>query len=203
VNDRANRTQASEGAGKPESMADRRRLEDELVAGVLGVPAHLIHRRRRRGLLFMLVACVMLIPWIAVLAVTLPEHYEAADWKLTWVGFDGALFVLLAATVYLAWRRRQAVAITAFTAAVMLVCDAWFDLTTAATQTDFRQARAAAVFIELPLAYLLARGAWMVVKVTIVAVEPGLDPRRLTLRALWRSGIQVRPGAGEDKPEIS
>jgi hypothetical protein len=111
--------------------------------------------RRRRLVLMLTVASAVLIPWIVLLALTLPRHYVAGHWRLTWVGFDITLLAALAATAWFAWRRRQAVVITAFITATLLACDAWFDITTASGQKDTLEAIGSAVLIELPLAALL------------------------------------------------
>ena len=115
-----------------------------------------------------------MIPWIVLVTLTFPRHYVAGHWRLTWVGFDIILLAALAATAWFAWRRRQAVVVTAFITATLLTCDAWFDITTASGQRDTLEALASAALIELPLAALLSgwptgcagRGA------------PGLRPER-------------------------
>ncbi len=112
---------------------------------------------RRRRLFVILLTCVSLgfIPWIVVLALTLPHHYLAGHWTLTWVGFDVVLLGCLASTAWLAWRRRQAVVIAAFITATLLACDAWFDITTSSGRTDTIVAIASALLLELPLATFL------------------------------------------------
>lgn len=112
-------------------------------------------QRRRRMVLLLTVSSAVLIPWIVLLALTLPRHYVAGHWRLTWVGFDIILLAALASTAYFAWRRRQAVVITAFITATLLTCDAWFDITTSSGTRDTLEAIASAVLIELPLAALL------------------------------------------------
>jgi hypothetical protein len=112
-------------------------------------------RRRRRFVLLLTGSSVGLIPWIVLLAITLPPRYVAGHWTLTWVGFDIILLSLLALTAWLAWRRRQALIVTAFLTAALLVCDAWFDITTASGRADTILAIASAVLLELPLAALL------------------------------------------------
>jgi hypothetical protein len=67
------------------------------------------NQRRRRFVVVMTIATLGLIPWVIVLAVTLPKHYIAGHWTLTWVGFDLGLLTSLGLTAYMAWRRRQAV----------------------------------------------------------------------------------------------
>ena len=109
-----------------------------------------------------------------LLALTLPRHYVAGHWRLTWVGFDIILLAALAATAWFAWRRRQAVVINAFITATLLTCDAWFDITTASGQKDTLEAIASAVLIELPLAALLF---WVAYRLLRAAVRRacGLD----------------------------
>jgi hypothetical protein len=111
--------------------------------------------RRRRFVVLLTVASVGLVPWLIVLAFTLPHRYVASHWTLTWVGFDIVLLSGLSLTAWLAWRRRQAVVITAFMTGTLLVCDAWFDITTASGRADLITAVASAAVVELPLATLL------------------------------------------------
>lgn len=114
-------------------------------------------RVRRARLWLMVGGSLAMIPWIAFLAITLPDRYVAANWAVTWVGFDALLVTLMAATAYLGSRRRVLVVLTAFATAVMLVCDAWFDLTTAGPG-DIWLSAGVAIFAELPLAALLISG---------------------------------------------
>jgi hypothetical protein len=111
--------------------------------------------RRRRFVVLLTGASVGLIPWIVLLALTLPHRYIAGHWRLTWVGFDIVLLGGLALTAWFAWRRRQAVVIAAFTTATLLTCDAWFDITTASGRFDTITAIASALILELPLAAML------------------------------------------------
>ncbi len=121
---------------------------------------------RHRFFLITAGACVALVPWTVLLALTLPRQYTASHWTLTWVGFDLVLAGSLAATAWLAYRRRQAVAVAALVTGTLLVCDAWFDLTTASHGGDFLLSAASAVLAELPLALMLFIGAWHVLHVT-------------------------------------
>jgi hypothetical protein len=112
-------------------------------------------QRRRRFVIITTIATLGLIPWVILLAVTLPKHYIVGHWTLTWVGFDIGLLTALGLTAYLAWRRRQAVIVLAFIASVLLTCDAWFDITTSSGTADVAVAVVSAVLVELPLAALL------------------------------------------------
>src|ERR1035438_1656272 len=60
-------------------------------------------RRRTLGLASMTLATVILVPWVAYLAATLPDRIQAHDWDVAWVGFDSAL---IAAIVFTVWLRR-------------------------------------------------------------------------------------------------
>jgi len=113
------------------------------------------NRRRRRFVVIMTIATLGLIPWVIVLAVTLPKHYIAGHWTLTWVGFDLGLLTSLGLTSYFAWRRRQAVIALAFISAAILTCDAWSDITTSSGTVDVVVAIVFAVLVELPLACML------------------------------------------------
>jgi hypothetical protein len=100
-------------------------------------------------------------------ALTLPHRYLAGHWRVTWVGFDIILLGCLAVTAWLAWRRRQAVVIAAFITATLLVCDAWFDVTTSSGRADTIVAIASALLLELPLAALLFAVAYHLLHLTV------------------------------------
>jgi hypothetical protein len=97
--------------------------------------------------------------WITALALVLPARYEANHWNVAWAGFDAMLLVSLAVSGW-AIVRRPARAESAMTAsAVLLLCDAWFDITTAAGTGDTAVAVAVAVLVELPAAAVLTVAA--------------------------------------------
>ena len=99
----------------------------------------------------------MLLPWIVVLAVTLPAHIVARNWSMAWSGFDVLLAAMLGAT---AWLRRTGdprVGAVAGASAAMLVVDAWFDTSTSTIGFSSAVAWCSAVFLELPLAFVCAR----------------------------------------------
>jgi hypothetical protein len=128
---------------------------------------------------------VALIPWLVVLAATLPKHYVAGHWRLAWVGFDTALLVSLALTSYLAWRRRHAVIVAAFIAASLLTCDAWFDVTTSLGRVDVAVAVATALLLELPLAILLFVVGWDLLALSVRRAST-TDGGAGGLAALWK-----------------
>jgi hypothetical protein len=97
---------------------------------------------------------VVLIPWTAVLFVTLPRHYSANHWPIAWGGFDIALGLALASTAVMVARRSPFAEVTATITGTLLCCDAWFDILTSRGTSDIAQAVVSAVFVELPLAAL-------------------------------------------------
>jgi len=93
--------------------------------------------------------------WIAVLALTLPTRYVANHWNVAWVGFDVTLLVSLVATGWALARRRPWNGTAQMVSAVLLVCDAWFDVTTASGGATVLSVALAGT-LELPAAAALA-----------------------------------------------
>jgi hypothetical protein len=110
--------------------------------------------RREVEIIILVGSAVVLVPWIAYLAVTLPRVYVTHNWDEAWVGFDLLLLLLIAATAVLGILRRQMVMLTGFATGVLLICDAWFDWMTS-NRADVGWATVTALFVELPLAALL------------------------------------------------
>lgn len=106
---------------------------------------------RLAGLGFLIMAVVLLL-WIGVLAVTLPDTVHVRNWTEAWVGFDLLESVGLAVTGWLVLRRDLRVTIAASATAAFLVADAWFDLVTSQPDWDVVQAAVLAFLVELPLA---------------------------------------------------
>jgi hypothetical protein len=120
-------------------------------------------------------SCVVLIPWTVYLATTLPQDYVTTNWRPAWVGFDVFLLVLMAATAVLGYLRRQLVMFTAFAVGVLLLCDAWFDVTLSTRRGD-HPGTLAGLLLELPLAVLLivgALGLFRRVSMRTALVDPG------------------------------
>jgi hypothetical protein len=124
-----------------------------------------IRRLRRHRITLMSVAAAALVPWTIYLGVSLPDRYVARHWTLTWVGFDVVLATMFAATTVLGLLRRQLVALTSFASGVLLLCDAWFDVTTANAH-DRPFAIATAVVAEVPIAALLLSSALLIVRIS-------------------------------------
>lgn len=116
------------------------------------------------------------VPWTVYLAMTLPAHMSTHHYRLTWVGFDTMLIVVLLATAFLAARGNRLVGLLATITATMLVLDAWFDVNTS-NRADRPAAILSAVLVELPLAAICG---WIALHVDHV-IERRL--RRLARRA--------------------
>lgn len=107
----------------------------------------------------LMLAAVALLPWVCYLAVVLPSSYTVANWDFTWVGFDLMLGLMLAGTAWTARRAHAAWPLLASASSLLLVCDAWFDVTTSVGSDQFLSL-ALAGFVELPLAAVLGTTAW-------------------------------------------
>jgi hypothetical protein len=101
-----------------------------------------------------LLCAIVLLPWTAVLFLTLPQHYVANHWSLAWGGFDIGLGLALAGTAISVARRSPYAEVTAAVTGTLLVCDAWFDVLTSRGTAAIVQSALLAVFIELPIAGL-------------------------------------------------
>jgi hypothetical protein len=130
----------------------------------------LLSRIRRIRLSLMIGGSMAMVPWLGYLSVTLPGNYVAHNWPFTWIGFDILLVVFMLATAVLGYLRRQLLVLSAFTTGVLLICDAWFDLTTAGPK-DLWLSVITALLVEVPLAIFMIYGA--------------LRLLRLTMKRLW------------------
>lgn len=158
------------------SHEERRELIMRLArASATIVPVPQARRIRRRRLVLNITAVLVLLPWIVYLALQLPDHYVARNWATAWVGFDVLLLVMFALTAILGLLRRQLLVLTAFGTGVLLICDAWFDVITAAPSDRWFSA-ATALLVELPVAALLIGGALRLTKISaerLWLLEPG------------------------------
>jgi hypothetical protein len=135
---------------------ERRALASWLAsAGPVATLSSSGQRRRRRVLWTATTVAVFLVPWLAYLAVTLPDRHRAHQWRLAWVGFDVALVLGFAATAWFGWRRRQVVVTAFVVTATLLLCDAWFDVTLSWGGREQTASIVTAVGGEIPLALFL------------------------------------------------
>lgn len=121
-------------------------------------------------------SAVVLLPWAAYLAVTLPSSVSAQHWPVAWAGLDTAMAAGLAATGWLALRRDRRVALVAVSTATVLFMDAWFDVCTASPGQPLAFALAD-MGIELGEAAACLLLAWVVWG--DAAGREGRRPRRL------------------------
>jgi len=113
-------------------------------------------RPGRRWPAYALVACgAALVPWLVVLATTLPSTANAPHWMAAWVGLDAMEAAGLVATGLLTLRRHPLRVVAAAATAMLLVVDAWFDVATS-TGVDLTLALVMAGTAELPLAAVCA-----------------------------------------------
>ncbi|NIH79083.1 hypothetical protein [Amycolatopsis viridis] len=103
-----------------------------------------------------MLAGLAMIPWVFYLSVTLPASARDAHWSLAWVGLDSCEALALFATGRFLLRRDNRCMLTAVGTAVLLLVDAWFDVTSAASAADLATAIVTAVFVEIPIALVCA-----------------------------------------------
>jgi hypothetical protein len=135
-------------------------------------------RRRARRLAWLYTAAgVVLLPWIGILAVTLPRRQFDLHYRAAWVGFDLLLVFAITRTAYMAFRVDQRVQISATATATLLIVDAWFDMTTSGGRGQFFEALLLAVFVEIPAAVFSIYVARQVNRRTLeLAREAGSGP---------------------------
>jgi hypothetical protein len=145
---------------------------------------------------FLGLCCVGLIPWTIALAVTLPRHYLVADWPLAWAGFDVILFGCLSTTAWALWKQRQVAVPASMITAVLLACDAWFDILTAIGGRCLIVSIVTAMLVEIPLAVLLALISTRLLQASM-RVARGLEPNA-ALHSVWITPLIT----SADRPQI-
>ncbi|MFF7971853.1 hypothetical protein [Streptomyces sp. NPDC007905] len=100
---------------------------------------------KRWMLLLLGAGAVLLVPWMVVLALTLPGSTEVRHWSLAWIGLDALLAAGCATTALLGLRGDPRARLTASATAAVAVLDAWFDITTASAGAQLAEAVACAV----------------------------------------------------------
>jgi hypothetical protein len=122
------------------------------------------------------------LPWIVYLGFTLPEKVRAEHYDIAWLGFDSAMWTMLAVLAWVTLRRHAATGPVAAMASLMLIIDAWFDIfTSSAAHGEMTIAILLALCGELPLAVLCA---WVAVHAERIRSR---SYRSLQLR--WERGV--------------
>ncbi|WP_327431271.1 hypothetical protein [Streptomyces sp. NBC_01236] len=101
--------------------------------------------RTKWALVLLGATAVALVPWMVLLARTLPASAEVRNWQVAWVGLDVLMAAGCAATAALGLRGSPHARLTASATASAAVLDAWFDITTAQPGAPLVQALACAV----------------------------------------------------------
>jgi hypothetical protein len=154
-----------------------------------------LDRRRRLGTLFLVIACVVLAAWIVVLVLTLHHHFTATHWRLAWVGFDVFELTGFAITAWAFWRGRQIVIASLLITATLLCCDAWFDVLLDLGTSGIWLSIASAVFLELPLAFLMLNAARRLIRMSALAAM-GAGGIRAPMPSLWKLPLAGLHGFG-------
>ncbi|MBO2459233.1 hypothetical protein [Actinomadura violacea] len=95
---------------------------------------------------------VVMVPWMFVLARTLPSSTQVSHWSTAWIGLDALMAAGLLGTGVLLARRDPRHGLTAAATGALLTMDAWFDVLTSAPGAERALAVALAAGLELPLA---------------------------------------------------
>jgi hypothetical protein len=107
------------------------------------------------------VACaVVLLPWIVIAGLTLPERELSRNYGLAWAGYDVILLIGLVSTGVTALRRSRRLPIAAAATGALLTADAWFDVLTTPGGWGLVEAVAMSLLAELPLATICFWLAW-------------------------------------------
>ncbi|HEX6451035.1 MAG TPA: hypothetical protein VF060_16415 [Trebonia sp.] len=154
-----------------------------------------LDRRRRIGVLFFAISCGVLVAWIIVLIMTLRREYVATHWRLAWVGFDFVLLGAFALTGWALWRGRQIVIAGLLITATLLCCDAWFDVILDLRTDDMWPSIASALFVELPLAFMMLNAARRMIRMSALAAVCA-GGVKLPLPSLWRLPLASLPMVG-------
>jgi hypothetical protein len=158
-----------------------------------------LKRRARFAALFASVACVVLAAWIVVLVLTLHRDFTSTHWRLAWVGFDIVELIGFALTGWALWRGRQIAIASLLVTGTLLCCDAWFDVVLDLRTSGIWLSVASAVFIELPIAFLLFNAARRLIRMSALAAM-GAGGVRLPLPSLWR--LQLVGLGSLDNPDF-
>ncbi len=135
-------------------------------------------------------AAVLLIPWIMWLAYSLPITEKTRAWSIAWVGFDAILAMVLLATAWLGYKRRQIAVVGLIMSGTLMLIDAWFDVTFSWGTRGLGGAVLSAVIVEVPLGVLLISSALLIMRrsATLVAKLRGISGPSLSI---WRQEFLI------------
>lgn len=158
------------------------------------------------------VCALVLVPWIIVIAATLPARQLSPNYDVAWAGYDVLLFAALTGTAVTALRRSPYLGMAGSWCAGLLTADAWFDVVTSPDRTALAEALAMAALVELPLTAVciwLAKHSQDIAERRLTLLihrrastgETGLD--RPAARADAARGRRVRPGVSRRRRSAS
>jgi hypothetical protein len=168
------------------------RVLDELVDR----PAAAGSIRHRRQLVLAITGggVLVLVGWIAYLTTTLPESTSVGAWRTAWVGFDTVLIVVLGASAWLVWHRRQLAVVGLTIAASLLAVDAWFDVCLSWHTPEQWGAVAIAALVEVPVSVVLATTVVTILRRTFFVVQQ-LRGQKPEGTSLWQQPVvMLSPG---------
>ena len=102
----------------------------------------------------------VLLPWIVIAGLTLPERELSRNYDVAWAGYDVILLIGLVSTGVTALRRSRRLPIAAAATGALLTADAWFDVLTTPGGWGMVEAVAMSLLAELPLAAVCFWLAW-------------------------------------------
>ncbi|GAA2126277.1 hypothetical protein [Actinomadura napierensis] len=176
----------------------------------------LTRRRRweRRIALGLAGGAAVMVPWMVVLARTLPSTAHVSNWPMAWMGLDAMIAAGMLGTGVLLARRDPRHGLTAAATGVLLAMDAWFDVLTSAPGPERALALAMAAGLELPLACTLTALAARSLNTTASSVQPPTNTpeeegRRPEAAGALHTGTRSTqplidaPGEEESRPETA
>jgi hypothetical protein len=180
-------------------MSEDASAEPTLGDGSLDTRQVIRERARRMAWLYT-GAAVVLLPWIAYLAITLPRRDLDRHYRLAWVGFDCLLVFAIVRTAYMAFRIDPRVQFPATATATLLFVDAWFDITTSGSREAALEALLLALLVEIPAAIFSIHMARRVNRQVLELAH--LDPYALRSSRKARRARAHRSGrAGPGDPD--
>lgn len=171
-----------------------------LLAGEIGSThqAFSIFVLRQFSIALALGAAVLLIPWTMWLAYTLPITEKTQAWSIAWVGYDCILALVLLATAWFGFKRRQIALAGLVMSGTLLLIDAWFDVTFSWGTRGFGGAVLSAVIVEIPLGIILISSALLIMRRSATLVAK-LSGQATPTTSLWRQKFLI-DSATDDSP---